>query len=206
MKTIISDCPHCNPTDPALEHLLLETDNFRVVADIHPLMEGHILIIPKEHLSCVGEFSPEIFVEFESLYKKFSLFLQTTYGKVSTFEHGKIGQTVFHAHVHLLPYEGVLEDIVSKKNLLIPVTSIQDTQKYFQKYGQYLFVSIGLHSWMVDVALGQPRFFRDRFAAALGAPERGDWKSMHQNIELMKKALAEIASLMAKWKSYDKAA
>jgi diadenosine tetraphosphate (Ap4A) HIT family hydrolase len=192
-------CLHCNPTDPSLEHRLLETKSFRIVADVHPLTEGHVLIIPKSHLSCTGEFSSNIFNEFESLYLQFSLFLHRAYGKISTFEHGKIGQTVFHAHVHLLPYDGPIGAIVPEEKSLIPVDGIRETQKYFQKDGQYLFVSIGRDSWMVDAALGQPRFFRDRFAEALGVPERGNWKTMHENAELMGAGKQEILSLARKY-------
>lgn len=199
-------CLHCNPVDSSLEYRLLETKSFRIVADVHPLTEGHVLIIPKSHLSCVGEFSSTIFNEFESLYKQFSIFLRATYGKISTFEHGKIGQTVFHAHMHLLPYSGSIEKIVPNVTSLYSVNDIKETQKYFHKDGQYLFVSVNDQAWMVDASLGKPRFFRDRFAAVLGTPERGDWKAMHQNKALMKKASSEIARLVGKWKRYSLAA
>mgnify|MGYP001178319778 CR=1 FL=1 len=205
MKTVVADCPHCNPADFALEHLLTETNNFRVVADAHPLQEGHILIIPKEHISCAGEFLPELFDEFESLYKKFSLFLQKIYGSVSSFEHGKIGQTVFHAHVHLLPYRGDIYAIVPEENSLTPVDGISFMKNYFQKHGQYLFVSTENNSWMVDTKIGQPRFFRDRFAAALGEPARGNWKTMHEDEQRMKKAATESRTLIEKWKNYEAA-
>ena len=42
--------PHCDRNGFAFSHPLEETDSFLVVCDVHPLMEGHILIIPKEHL------------------------------------------------------------------------------------------------------------------------------------------------------------
>lgn len=196
------ECPHCNPADPALEQLLQETKNFRVVADVHPLTEGHVLIIPKEHYSCVGEFSTDIIKEFESLYNQVSLFVQTTYENLGTFEHGKIGQTVFHAHVHLLPYKGSIEAIVPEESSRTLVSGIKEAQKYFQKDGQYLFVSVGNKAWMVDVVIGKPRFFRDRFAAAFGHPERGNWKAMHQNTKSMNQASEEIARLVEKWRSY----
>jgi hypothetical protein len=35
------------------------------------------------------------------------------------------------------------------------------------------------NKWVVDVNLAAPRFFRDRFAVALGKPEKGNWKQMH---------------------------
>jgi len=56
--------------------------------------------------------------------------------------------------------------------------------------------------WNVDISLGAPRFFRDRFANALGAPERGNWKTMETNSGLMQHAQNEILSLKNKWEQY----
>ncbi|MBU1000029.1 HIT domain-containing protein [Patescibacteria group bacterium] len=61
-----------------------------MVCDANPVVGGHILIIPKSHLSCIGEYSKNLFKEFLNLYKKVSEFLLKAYGSVSTFEHGKL--------------------------------------------------------------------------------------------------------------------
>lgn len=105
-QDIREHCPHCDPASQAFLDALEETANFRVVCDHHPLVEGHILIIPKQHLSSAGEYPGPVFQEFLSLYGKTSEFIRQNYGTVSGFEHGKIGQTVFHSHVHLLPFDG----------------------------------------------------------------------------------------------------
>src|SRR3989338_2433829 len=97
-------CHHCGADSPAFAHLLEETEHFRVICDIHPLCEGHILIVPKEHISCIGACDDAHRKEFLPLYNRCKTFVHDTYGSVSTFEHGIVGQTVFHAHVHLLPY------------------------------------------------------------------------------------------------------
>lgn len=176
-------------------------DNFYVVCDVHPLVEGHLLIISKDHLSCAGTFYPELFTEFTALYKKFSDFVKITYGSVSSFEHGITGQTVFHSHVHILPFSAMPEQIVPE-NKLQPLYTIHDVLRIFRSDGKYLFFSIGDQMWNVDVSIGAPRFFRDRFANALGVPERGNWKTMETNSGLMQHAQNEILSLNNKWKQY----
>ena len=72
----------------------------------------------------------------------------------------------------------------------------------FIKIQKYLFLSIKRQNWLADLKLGQPRFFRDRFAKALKAPERGNWKQMHQDQDLMKKAQQDIMNLTKKWQKH----
>lgn len=197
------DCPHCNVDSFALKRRLKTTDNFYVVCDVHPLTEGHILIIPKNHLSCIGEYPGKILMEFQELYDSVLMFLKTNYGSAASFEHGIIGQTVFHSHIHLLPFTGKTEDIVPEgSNRIKPLHSLFDLNEIFEKEKGYLFFSIQDKMYVVDRILGAPRFFRDRFAKALGEVERGNWKTMKDKKNLMEKAEVEIESLISKWNSF----
>lgn len=199
------DCRHCDLSSPAYNYRLVETGNFIVVADAHPLIEGHILIIPKQHIACVAEYPRDILSEFMPLYSRIRLFVQETYGSESTFEHGEIGQTVFHSHVHVLPFEGEAQNIVQEGVQHIQaVAGIQDVREQFEQEGRYLFFSIGDLPWTVDTSLGAPRFFRDRFAAALHAPERADWEEMHNNAALMESAHKENKAMQEKWMGWEK--
>jgi diadenosine tetraphosphate (Ap4A) HIT family hydrolase len=197
---IKKNCPHCDPNSFALKYPLCSTDNFFATCDVHPLTKGHILIMPKGHISCFGEYPDSIVDEFLTLYKKCSDFLVETYGSVSTFEHGKIGQTVFHSHIQMFPYSGSEKDIIPEGNsFLTKIESILDLKKVFKEKGMYLFFSIGKNMWTVDTNIGKPRFFRDRFAQALHNPKRGNWKEMRANALLMKQAEEDIIDLLNKW-------
>lgn len=198
-------CPHCDTTSFALKHPLFTTENFYVVCDVHPIMEGHILIMPKWHIDCIGSVSSDLYSEFIDAYNKCKKFLLAAYGSVASFEHGIVGQTVHHAHVHLLPYAGKPEDIVPEgDSQMIRIESMSDVQKAFQKDGQYLFFSIGDEARVVDLKLGYPRFFRDRFASALGKPELGDWKNTSSDAAIQVKNLTQIQQLKSKWQNYYK--
>jgi diadenosine tetraphosphate (Ap4A) HIT family hydrolase len=202
-KNLIENCPHCDRNSLALEHPLTETDLFWVVCDIHPLIEGHVLIIPKKHLSCVGEYDQKTMAEFNKLYSIFSNFIRNKYGNVSSFEHGKIGQTVFHSHVHLLPFAGATKKIVPEgEKFLTKIKHISDLKSIFEKDQKYLFFSIEEQLWLVDVKLGAPRFFRDRFAQALEVANRGNWKEMRQNSVLLLQADHDITKTKANWQKY----
>jgi diadenosine tetraphosphate (Ap4A) HIT family hydrolase len=199
------NCPHCNKNSFAYKNLLKETENFRIVCDVHPLVEGHLLIIPKKHHSCVGEYPNKTYEEFISLYKIYSDFIKKEYGSIATFEHGKIGQTVFHSHVHLLPYSGTAETIIPEgKKFFMSVKNLNSLKNFFEKDGKYLFFSLGKNMYLVDLKLGVLGFFRDRFAKALGNPTRGSWKTMKKNKLIMKKANIEIKRLKKKYEKIRK--
>lgn len=196
-------CPHCDPQSFALKYPLQETDRFWVVCDVHPLTKGHILIIPKTHVSCIGEYPEELYEEFTYLYDIYERFLSRMYGRVGSFEHGKIGQTVFHSHVQMFPFAGGASDVVPEgESHLHPLTHLDELRNLFKSQGGYLYFSLGDSRWTVDTALGQPRFFRDRFARAMGCPERGNWKDMHANAELMQNGQNDITDLLMKWRIY----
>ena len=194
------NCPHCDTRGFAFEHLLEETPHFSIVCDVHPLMEGHLLIIPKEHIACAAEFSRDVFGEFVKLLNRCSDFLQDEYGSVSTFEHGRIGQTVFHAHTHLLPCQPDLTEIIPEgtpyAEPMEDITAIHDLD---ERDGGYLLLMLDGTYWSINPELGEPRFFRDRFASALGVPERGNWKEMHANKNLMTVAQEEIIRCKNRW-------
>src|SRR3989344_5325121 len=117
---------------------------------------------------------------------KFLIEERKNYGQVASFEHGIFGQTAYHSHVHSLPFPGGVTEIIPEgQNKLIPIQKESELKQCLEKDGGYLFLRIGLESWVVDPALQAPRFFRDRFAVALGRPERADWKKMHFNSEIM---------------------
>jgi diadenosine tetraphosphate (Ap4A) HIT family hydrolase len=47
-----TNCAFCKRTE--ISYILKETPNFLLAADHAPLVEGHVLIIPKQHYTCYG--------------------------------------------------------------------------------------------------------------------------------------------------------
>ncbi len=202
-QAIRENCPHCSISSQAFNYMLEETDNFYIVCDAHPLTEGHILIIPKKHVTCIGEYPEDIFKEFLKLNEKVSQFLISEYKSVSSFEHGVFGQTVFHSHIHYLPFMGRPTDIVPEgEDKLSEVSELTELKSLFDKNGGYLFFSIGQSKWSVDVSIATPRFFRDRYAIALKRPERGNWKKMTSDKRLMEQGREDNTQTQEKWKNY----
>lgn len=197
--SIIANCPHCDFSGWAYLSKVEETPLFNVICDSHPLLEGHLLIIPKRHVVCVGDYTEAEFNEFESLYNKYKAILKKIYGPLAIFEHGKIGQTVFHSHVHFVPFKGNIAD-VAPEDCTKTISNLSELFSLYQNEGQYLFIEID-RPYIIDTAIGAPRFFRDRLGKVLNAMERANWKSMHQNDELMTVALKENQTCINKLKN-----
>jgi diadenosine tetraphosphate (Ap4A) HIT family hydrolase len=198
------NCLFCDPTSDTYKWQLYESDKFRVICDGHPLTEGHLLIVPKDHISCVGAFSEETLMEFRQIYNMFSAFISRTYKSLSTFEHGVFGQTVFHSHVHILPFSGGAHQIIPEgTGYLKPLNEFAILSDELHANKGYLFFSIGQPKWLVDVSIAEPRFFRDRFASALGRPELADWKSVHNNAAIMSQFSSRNDNTIRLWRKYD---
>ncbi|MCS5490635.1 HIT family protein [Algoriphagus limi] len=113
VKNKDSDCPFCNPSSEL--ELILESAQAFSIFDKYPVSPGHVLIIPKRHVSnyfdlSFKEQSSCIFMLNEvkkNLQKRF---------KPDGYNVGinigeKAGQTVPHVHIHLIPrYSGDVEN------------------------------------------------------------------------------------------------
>lgn len=123
-----------------LGHQVLDqTDNFYLLHDGYPLLEGHLLLIPKHHVDCFLNLDKKLLREF-NLFKKESVnFLKGKYCQPVIFEHGIAGQTVTHAHLHLLPTNKLITTDLKKyavisKNANVPYLYFEylDSKKYFK--------------------------------------------------------------------------
>ena len=98
------NCPFCH-----LEKSRITLDNDSAVAfiDAFPVTEGHTLIVPKRHVVSLFDLSE---AELSEVWKLVSLVRGKLMGELKTdgFNIGvndgpAAGQTVMHAHVHVIP-------------------------------------------------------------------------------------------------------
>lgn len=82
-----------------------ETANTLAFRDIAPLAKVHLLVIPKRHFKNVGELAkqaPEILAEvMESATELADRFTEGSF-KLQFNTGAEAGQTVFHAHAHII--------------------------------------------------------------------------------------------------------
>ena len=98
------DCPFCRLEK---RHILLENESTVAFYDAFPVAEGHTLIVPKRHVASLFDLPQD---EQESLWRLVAL----VRGRLMTeltpdgFNIGlndgtAAGQTVMHAHIHVIP-------------------------------------------------------------------------------------------------------
>jgi diadenosine tetraphosphate (Ap4A) HIT family hydrolase len=97
-------CPFCHVEE---SRIIVENETAVVFPDAFPVADGHVLVVPKRHVASLFDLSDE---EQISIWKLVAL----VRGKLVSELHPEgfnvgvndgvaAGQTVLHAHVHLIP-------------------------------------------------------------------------------------------------------
>ncbi len=133
-------CPFCERRD--LELTLAETPHFYLLADHAPLIEGHLLIVPHGHYACYGAVPAEYEAEFAALKWRTARFFASAYRAPTFFEHGVYRQTVFHAHLHALPFGVTPLDLPAQARAAggRPARSLADVRAWYEERGHYFYI------------------------------------------------------------------
>ncbi|MFH0833298.1 MAG: HIT family protein [archaeon] len=100
----MEDCVFCKIVAGEIPcHKICESEDFVVIEDVSPKVEGHLLVVSKKHcdnfLSLSSELYGEMLVLVKDVVKKLEL---KDFNLV--LNNGKLaGQVIFHFHLHILP-------------------------------------------------------------------------------------------------------
>jgi diadenosine tetraphosphate (Ap4A) HIT family hydrolase len=98
-------CPFCSSAKA-----LFENDLAVAIPDKYPVREGHTLVMPRRHVSSFFELTDEEVVACYELIKKTKEMLDGKYSpggyKLGINIGRASGQTVMHAHIHVVPADG----------------------------------------------------------------------------------------------------
>jgi diadenosine tetraphosphate (Ap4A) HIT family hydrolase len=199
-------CPFCTPA--LLAHVLTETPRLRLVADHAPLVEGHLLIIPREHFACYGTVPLDYEDELVALKRRVARFFRARYRPPMFFEHGVFRQTVFHAHLHAIPFGPV--DLLPVELLEPggrPVRGLADLRAWYSERGHYFYVERARRGEDPGVASVFPpdeqRYFRALYALREQAEQLGGWRPQP---ERRAHGGPIIAALTAAWQAFEREA
>lgn len=131
-------CAFCQQT-VLTAYILKETPNFRIITDHAPLVEGHLLIIPKTHYACYGDIPATLDQEFFALKDEVKEFFAEYYSPVVYWEHGVFRQTVYHAHLHCFPFGQVDYDLGEELHTQVVHTQ-NDIREWYEKLGAYFYM------------------------------------------------------------------
>jgi histidine triad (HIT) family protein len=135
------ECVFCNVAvqPPAL----LEMARVRLVPDKYPLFAGHLLIITREHLACLGAAPAETLAEVERMAALARRFIGEAYGRPFTWENGVAGQSVFHAHLHVIPGPEVALPAPRAGDGSAPVAGWGEVGAWYREHGPYHYAESG---------------------------------------------------------------
>ncbi len=90
-------------------HQILEDEDFFAFLDIHPIVKGHTLVVPKQEIDYLFDLDDRTLAGLQIFSKKIAIALKEAFSceRVSVIV---AGFEVPHAHVHLIPSNS-MEDL-----------------------------------------------------------------------------------------------
>lgn len=183
------------------KQLIGETPDFWIIATLGQITDGgYVLLVPKRHVSCIGAMEESEIELLESVVDRVMGALLVEYNAPVIFEHGIVGQTIKHAHIHFVPQvcnvtDRVLADFPGSK-ITRPMKYDpgyrENWQKlrdqYARKQKPYLLWNDGYISRMSGMKVcwnpeAPPQYLRIVVAEELGRPERANWRSMDPELD-----------------------
>jgi histidine triad (HIT) family protein len=109
-----------------------ENDDFLSFLDIQPLRKGHVLVIPKLEIDYIFDMDDEHLA-------KMMEFSKTVAHKIkAVFPCRKVGVTVIglevpHAHIHLIPINGIQDMNFSQEKMVLSSAELDEISKALQQ-------------------------------------------------------------------------
>ena len=185
--------------------ILHETDRFVVMADISPLVPGHVMIVPKAHILCYGAVEDAAWDEFLGIVNAARAIIKEHYGPSVILEHGTsslddVADHVTHAHLHIVPAAIDIRDSLLHFNIT-RIASLSDLSHWAARDEPYIyFESCSGERMVADRIVDLKRlFFRSEIAKQIGLPDPlWDWRRhiLSDNLRSTVKTLRH-----ADWKS-----
>ncbi len=173
------------------DRVVLETKNFVVIPTVGCFQIGYLLVVPKEHYLCFGEFDESLFEELDLIVEKITSYVKKYKGKdCIIFEHGTrdlsmvTATSIMHAHIHIIPFE---YDMVSFLPVYCELKKINGFKDLSDEMENYLFLrDKNGNSYIVKNDAYPSQFFRKIACQALGIPKYWNWKEYKftENMEI----------------------
>ena len=118
-----SGCPFCDRI--ASSNRLAANESAIAFPDGFPVSEGHMLVVPRRHVTSLWDLSPNEQHDIWGLVSEVRALLASRHSpdgfNVGVNDGASAGQTVHHAHLHVIPrYAGDVPDPRGGIRLVIP--------------------------------------------------------------------------------------
>lgn len=182
-RTVLPEYMQDIPVESLCQNILYNGDYFYVKPDISPVVEDHLLIIPKEHIFCINNIPSDYIEELNDIKQRIIHYYHSKKMNYIFFEHGCCTEKepgsscIHHAHLHAIPITvedemRILKQIISIVDL--PNTTLQDVSKITYLFWESEATGKPFY-WIDDVQRSQ--FFRIIIADIAGFPNRARWQN-----------------------------
>jgi ATP adenylyltransferase len=169
------------------ETLISESEHFVAWASLGAMIEGWLIIVPKDHYLSLATLPCSLQGEFEDFRGSLERSLRVTYGSAAAFEHGpsavktSAGCGIDHAHLHMVP---TTYDLLSRAKALMPgdailepASSVWDAEPAVKAGKCYIYIQQNDGSQWILSAINIPsQLLRRVISTQLGRPDLYDWR------------------------------
>ena len=179
---------------------LFSSENFVALPSIGAIVEGWLLLVPKNHFISIGALPDHLFGEMDAFKRLLQSALTDCYGPVAAFEHGpsqerrSVGCGVDHAHLHLVP---VAFDLATIAQPMLPTgaewkpATIDGCRDSHRRGEDYLYVEQPLGYGRVATGEIGSQVFRRVIASEIGDSDNYNWRE-HPHIDKVMATVARI--------------
>lgn len=144
-------------------------------------IKGHLLAISIEHIPNMGCQPNHILSEFEGFITTLIQKLTPFFGQYCIIEHGvgvidsqkNLGQTIDHAHLHLIPINNKINKLILKSQDWQEINSLNDIGT--KSKGGYLYYSYNSKHYICTPTAVENQWIRRLIFINLGLPQNKDW-------------------------------
>ena len=178
-------CLFCQ-TKKIKQDILWNSKDFYVKVGVGILAPGHVMLIPKKHVRCLAELSAPLIRQFLSVKESIFNGLKANFSMPILYEHGIYGQSINHAHLHLLPEKSryynleKIEDNLFRGLKRSRLESFAELKEIFKNEGSYFYLEVHGKKWVFHTK-DKPEgkyIFRKEFARFTGMHGLANWQTM----------------------------
>lgn len=105
-----------------------ETDQFLAFLDVMPLVEGHVLVIPKIEVDYIFDLEDQLYMELQLFAKKVAVGVKKAI-PCKRVGMAVIGLEVPHTHIHLVPLQTMDDINFTRQKMSIPKERMEELQR-----------------------------------------------------------------------------
>ena len=131
----MEDCIFCKIIKEEIpSKTIYEDDIIKVIMNINPATNGHLLVIPKEHLVNINDIKEEVITHSIKIIKEIiypQLKKNLNCEGLTLAQNNELGQEIKHYHIHLIPrYPNDNADFNYNKEMIEDLDVIYEKIKY----------------------------------------------------------------------------